>query len=192
LVGLTIAGVVVGTLANRVERQRRAVGAILKAGGRITYDHSTAIGTRIHSEGNSSPHWLRKQLGEDWFSSVHGVTLYGDGCNDATLAHVKSLPNVRFIALWAWAAPPHEDDPMGGKVNTNQPLSGITDQGLLVLKSLRKLEHVSFLGNQMTDAGLKHLHHHPTLKSVQVGYSNCTQQGIALLMSSLGPGASLH
>jgi hypothetical protein len=192
ILALTVCCVLLGFLARRVERQRAAVAAILKAGGRMSYEHSTAIGSRVHWD--KPPNWLRRQLGEDWFSSVHGVTLYGDSCCDATLQHVKELPEVRRLALWAWATAPPADNPMGGTANTNQPLAGITDDGLVVLKSLRNLEHISFLGNQVSDAGIEQLHNHPRLRSLQLAphSSKCSLEGIDKLLQSLGPGAANH
>jgi len=89
LVCLTAAGLVLGIVAWRVDRQRNAVAAILKVGGRVSYEDSTALGTSIHWDKSVTTTWLRRQLGEDWFSSVHGVTLYGSGCNDSTLQQVK-------------------------------------------------------------------------------------------------------
>jgi hypothetical protein len=44
----------------------------------------------------------------------------------------------------------------------------VTDEVLAVLASLPNLEHVSFLGNQITDAGLEHLKKCPRLASVQI------------------------
>ena len=98
IVCLTVACVALGIVARRVDRQRNAVAAILKAGGRVSYEHSIALGSSIHYE-SATPTWFRRQLGEDWFSKVEGVTLYGGGCNDRTLQDVKELPSLRRIAL---------------------------------------------------------------------------------------------
>jgi hypothetical protein len=180
---LTVACVVLGVLASRVERQRRAVSAILAAKGRVHYDHSYAVGSKLHWDAGMSPGWLRRSLGEDWFSSVQGVTLYGEGCNDAVLQQVAELPEVRVLALWAWAVPPPEDDHLGGKAVTDLPLAGVTDEGLRAILSLKKLERISLLSNRITDSGLKHFQNHPSLQNVQVNVdsSNCTAAGIAEL-----------
>jgi hypothetical protein len=193
IVFLTVAGLMLGILARRVERQRTAVAEILKVGGTVSYEDSVASGSSIHREKAITPMWLRKQLGEDWFSSVHAVQLHGAGCNDLTLQQVKKLPSVRRIALWAWSTPPPEDNPTGPRSAKKGPLAGISDEGLKILRSMPNLEHVSFLGNGISDSGLKHLHNHPKLRSIQLGPgpsdSHCTKEGIAELLKSLGPDA---
>ena len=111
--------------------------------------------------------------------------MYGDGCNDATLEYLKDLPQLQNLALWAWAAPP-SDGPTGG-TSVRGVLAGITDDGLQVVASCKQLKQISLMGNQVSDLGLEHLHHHPTLRDVQIGIdsSRATHKGIDALMSTL-------
>src|SRR5687768_8215844 len=90
---LTLFCVALGILANRVRQQRNAVRALLAAGCRVSYEGSLARGSSVfYLDESKNPGWLRRRLGEDWFSSVHGVTFYSEGCNDDTLQHLKAIP----------------------------------------------------------------------------------------------------
>ena len=164
LVLLTLACVYMGVKSNRVAQQRRAVNAILSAGGRVTYAHETKLGERVYSTVDRR---LAQKLDDDWFFSVEGVTLYGDGCTDEVAKHVGKLTSLKRVALWAWAEAPR-DGPIGGSANTTQPRAGVTDKGVEYLAELPKLEHISFLGNRVTDAAIKQLKDFPALNSVQV------------------------
>jgi hypothetical protein len=168
LLVVTVASVWLGYQADRVTKQRHAVAAILAAGGRVTYTHKTVLGGRSYS---TLPAHLRL-LDDDWFFSVEGVTLYGPGCNDEVLAHVADLPSITKLALWAWAVAPI-DGPVakdGQGYLQWLPRDGVTDDGIAVLASLPNLEHVSFLGNRITDKGLEHLRKCPRLTSVQIDF----------------------
>ena len=183
---LTVLCIAVGLYARRVERQRSAVRAILQAGGRVTYEHKMVIGLRSHQRKKITvPAWALNALGDDWFYPVTGVTLYGAGCNDKALRNVENLPSVKGLALWPWAVAP-EGGLMGGNV-VQGPLAGVTDDGLKVLSKLPQLEHVSFLGNRVTDAGLEQLRRHPKLNSVQISPSDslATKNGCKSLQDEL-------
>jgi hypothetical protein len=193
-IALTIFGVLFGIWTNRVKRQQRAVAAILAAGGRVTYAQATLIGSRVYrgkarmERGKAhEPNQSRAWFADDWWYSVTGVSLHGDGCNDHTVAYLKDLPEVRSLALWAWATlPPEGDGPLGGRV-IRGPFAGVTDEGLKVVSTLPSLESLSTLGNSFTDEGLRHLHHHPKLKRIQItpGDCNATLAGIELLERTL-------
>ena len=183
---LTVLCIAIGLYARRVERQRRAVRAILQAGGRVTYEHKFLIGWRSHGRKEVAvPKWALDAIGDDWFYPVTGVTLYRDGCNDAVLKNVENLPSVKSLALWAWAAPP-ESGPMGGSV-IEGPLAGVTDDGLQTLSLLPELEHISFLGNRVSDAGLEKLKRLPKLNSVQISPDDslATKEGCKSLIDEI-------
>jgi len=200
-VALTIFGVLFGIWTNRVKRQQRAVAAILAAGGRVTYAQATLMGSRVYrgkarmERGKAlEPNHPRSWFTGDWWYSVTGVALHGDGCNDRTVAYLKDLPEVRSLALWAWATlPPEGDGPLGGK-STRGPLAGVTDEGLKVVSTLPCLESLSTLGNSFTDDGLRHLRHHPNLKRIQItpDDSNATLAGIELLERTLSTAPNKH
>src|SRR5437762_9814494 len=105
-IALTILCVSLAITANRVRRQQRAVAAILKSGGRIKYETAFQIGNRIYRDNGAQRSKLKAWLGDDWFDTVTGVTLYGEGCNDATLGNIRNLPDVQNLALWAWSTAP--------------------------------------------------------------------------------------
>lgn len=49
LLAMTMCCVFLGIEANRIAKQRRAVAAILAAGGRVVYEHKTRISGRTYS-----------------------------------------------------------------------------------------------------------------------------------------------
>ena len=63
-------------LARKIEQKRKerdAVEAIVKLGGSVTYDYEKVRGAKP-----PGPDWLRKFLGENFFSEVEGVTISGN------------------------------------------------------------------------------------------------------------------
>lgn len=75
---LTILGLWLGVQANRAQRQRRAVDAILDRGGQVQYDyefdedgHEIWLAEPPEPPG---PKWLRTLVGDDYFRTVVDVT----------------------------------------------------------------------------------------------------------------------
>jgi hypothetical protein len=179
---LTILCISLGILTNRVHRQQRAVAAIEKVGGTVGYARSIIYDARGEP---LLPSWNRFKtwLGPDWFESVCEVTLWDKGCNDATLEYVKELPDLRWLSCHPWyAEPPVIGIPVRSSIR--QP-PGITDVGVKIIASLKRLERVRLYGNQVTDIGLGYLHHHPALRSVAVDRSCVTDEGFRALMETL-------
>ena len=70
-------GGVLGWKARRVSIQRRAVAAIRRAGGLVTYDyHVAAEGTSNPNPQPWAPGWLRRVAGDEWFQEVIVVSLF--------------------------------------------------------------------------------------------------------------------
>jgi hypothetical protein len=167
LVGLTALCVALGILSARVARQRAAVEAITQAGGRVSYGHKFLVGPREYArEETRVPKWLSDFVGDDWFYSVEGVTLCSEGCNDEMLKNLAALPHVKRLALWPWADS-SMIGPNGGSITQPYPPpAGVTDDGLRLLRNHPSLEHVSLLGNRVTDGAIEHLTQIPRLRSI--------------------------
>ena len=81
------------------ERQRKAVEAIRKAGGWVFYDYECSEdgGTVVGAE-PPAPAWLRKLVGDDFFSDVVGVLVDSADDGDLALNHVSGLTELE----WLW------------------------------------------------------------------------------------------
>lgn len=84
-----------GMKMRQAERQRKAVEAIRKAGGWVYYDyqmHESGIDVIADAE-PPAPAWLRRLLGEDFFSDAVDVSFYdvfsSVNTGDADLEHLK-------------------------------------------------------------------------------------------------------
>jgi hypothetical protein len=110
----------------QAERQREATTAIEKLGGQVHWD----------DKAKRWPAWLRRVLGDDFFSSVVDVNLSGSQVTDAGLEHLKGLSQLQ--TLW---------------------LDGtqVTDAGLAQLKGLSKLQWLGLNDTKVTDEGVKKL-----------------------------------
>jgi hypothetical protein len=121
-------------------RQREAVEAIRKLGGRVEYDHQreNIDGYRVLDLSRKLPgrKWLRGSFGDDFFSNVDAVTLDGQKVSDADLQSLAGLSRVKELTL------------------TN---IDITDAGLEYLKRLEQLEFVYLRGSLVTDEGVRSL-----------------------------------
>ena len=89
LVAVALFGIWLGVIANRANRQRRAVQAITKAGGSVWYDYqadgsgSEAIEPDVRPDApEPGPSWLRKLIGIDYFANVVGASMYDESAFD--------------------------------------------------------------------------------------------------------------
>src|SRR5262245_41378889 len=79
-----------GWFVHRAQLQRDAVAAILRAGGRVSYDWQWNNGRRIAKGKPRWPGWLVDRLGPDYFADVTRVDLAPRG-TDEVLAYVGHL-----------------------------------------------------------------------------------------------------
>ncbi len=119
----------------------------------------------------------------DLFHDAVVVTLYGEGVSDANMEYVRQLDDLRQLALWA-------DETNAARTGILGPLpeAGITDEGLAKLAGMKKLWHISFLSNHLTDDGLVYLKALPSLRSIQLDpkrNGDLTAEGIAELQADL-------
>lgn len=96
------------------------------------------------------PEWLRKVLGDDFFSAVTVVAFHAKTM-DAGLDHVSDLKQLRWLIL-----------------NNCK----ITDAGLRNLRDLPGLERLQLMGANITDVGMEYLKGFAHLREL---YLSCTQ-----------------
>src|SRR5262249_2933860 len=182
-----LSGLWMGWRVNRANDQRRAVAAIERAGGGVTYDYrfSVSKGYRNPNGRPWAPAWLRNWLGDEFFQEVTSVQfinrpvtdldlaplagldrleefhISGAPITDARLKHLANLKELRIVSLWE--------------------TRGITDAGLAHLSSLTKLQTLNLYRCDITDAGLVHLRTMDNLEMLDLGKTGVTSQGLSHL-----------
>jgi predicted negative regulator of RcsB-dependent stress response len=116
--------------AERMRAQRKAASAIEKLGGSVGYADESDGRVR------GAVAWMGKLFGEDLSGDVSSVILDGPSINDAALAHLRGLAQLRWLSL----------------TNTR-----ITDAGLTHLRGLRELGSLELANTMVSDTGLAHL-----------------------------------
>ena len=168
--------VLLSALVVPVEKQRRAVAAIMSQGGWVMYaerPHDTQTYSRTP--------FLRRWLPRDYFDEVREVEL---GPSESRLAHLRSLPRVRTLILRGTRITDAELTCLTGmtvlrKLHLDD--TQITDAGLAQLREMKCLREI-YLGNtQITDAGLAHLHGLWGLDKLHLRGTRVTETGVARL-----------
>lgn len=178
LICVTIACVWWGIKANQVANQRRAVETILSVGGEVFYSHKTKWGEYVFSIEDGSPYQddsFYKYFDDDWFFSIEGVKLFGDGCNDEVVREIADLKSVKWISLQP-EAPNYLRRSRGGISTTLRPPAGITDASIETLTSLPNLESILLDANSLTPEGLLELKGCPSLKSVLMDMDGASKE----------------
>src|SRR5947209_1562003 len=131
----------------RKRREREAVEAILKLGGRVTYDYQTE-----KQAGPRGPGWLRGVIGENFFCEVDVVLLRANSkIGDGDLALVKEFPHLHSLSLRG---------------------TGVGDAGIVNLKSLSELQFLALGETNVTDAGLEAVACLRQLQSLSLSLTN--------------------
>lgn len=163
LILFTLFAVWFGWLSNRAYEQRTAVAEIIQAGGRIQYSHRCKpiqydAWVTFHAE-PPGPKFLRKMIGNDYFTSVIGIHL-----SDVPETHIHeivkmvgNLKKVRFLDL------------------QNQP---VTDNDLSHISNLKLLEQLLLDGSNVSDDGLRHLAHLDNLVELGLESTNISVVGL--------------
>ena len=144
----------VGVKMQQARRQREAVEAIEKLGGRVEYDYQRPPKTVAEWIRNADkpqglaelrrilgtvdkppgPALLRLILGDDFFREVVSVNLFGAQVRDVDLKCLERFGQLRWLSL-------------GG--------TQVTDAGLKHLERLAQLQHLEFDGTQVTGKGIQ-------------------------------------
>ena len=141
----------VGTVVKRARDQKSAVEAIIENGGLVAYANHLSKSNPL------APEWLRKFLGNDYFSGVAVVTFMGPTINDTNLATIKRLPDLTWLTV-------------SGKQ--------ITDAGLVHLEGLSELVILVLGPTEIDGSGLVHIEGLTKLKSLSLGQTNVTDEGL--------------
>ena len=161
---VTLLSVGFGYLGIKIEQGRRqhwAVAAIANAGARVRYDYEYDVYDMWNLGAEpTSPVWMRKVLGDDFFASVRSVDLVGSRVDDAILEHLRAIQQIRLMYL---------DSAL------------ITDAGLENLKYLTELRELNLVCPQLTDMGLANLQKLTHLKELAIHDAGVTDKGLNAL-----------
>ena len=150
---LTLLCVLFGPWADGAHRQRKAVAAISRLGGNVSYRGEVWHDFR-------RPSWipisLKNFIGRDFFDPVTIVSLSSEEFHDLDLVCLEDLPDVEEI----WIP------------------ESITDAGLDHLRGMTKLEQVHLRGAGFTDAGLRKLRGFRGLRSLSSKNAKFTDEGL--------------
>jgi hypothetical protein len=188
LVFFVAASVPLGWLAwemQKARRQREAVGAIMEAGGVVFYDYEPRhIGGVVVLERPTTPTWLRKLLGDDFFCGVVVVDCSAKNFDDVDAMHLQELPNLEWLLLGHTQITDNGLAHMKGMTQLKAlSLDGtkITDDGLVHLEKMTQLEELWLEGTQITDKGLAHLDGMTNLEALSLDGTQISDNGLAHL-----------
>ena len=178
LIMVTLLSIGPGWFVHRGERQRRAVAAVEEMGGKVAYD-ATALYWVVEEVGG-----LRGWLPRNYFFNVTMVNLSETRATDASLAHIKKLPHVRYLDLSGTDVTDRGLLQLQGLTKLESvklEYMQVTDAGLPQLQGLRHLILLDFRGTQVTDAGLVHLGRLTRLRVLGLEATQVTSGGLSHL-----------
>jgi len=141
---------------DRKQRERAVLAEINRVGGSFNYDWQYA-----GQSGPAGTSWLRKLLGDDFFSSVVLVQIEGNHVTDDWLARLEPLGDVKHLYLRC---------------------PQITDAGLAHLSGMN-LRELSLERSRVTDAGLGQLEQQTDLVYLNLGETDVTDVGLVHLQT---------
>ncbi len=177
---LSVLAAYVGWQVRRAERQRRAVEAILAAGGFVEYDFEASA---EHDLWRGT--WLRRWLGNDLLHDVTAVEF------DAARMMIDSRrydpPSEEQLAA---AIARLTDLPALERLRLGMMLP-VSDDDMRRLATLTRLKQLTLYAPLVTDEGLAHLAALTGLERLHVDYTSATQDGIDRLRAAL-PGCDIQ
>jgi Leucine-rich repeat (LRR) protein len=205
LLTITVGALAFGWYANRALRQRAAVAAILRQGGRIYYAHNDPL--RVNAQAATPPP-LAGLLGVDFVDTVTVAEFIGPEFDDADLVWLDALPAIHWLRI-------HETKLTGASfqhvsrcrqitalVINGSPLQDvalpeigrmqqlgtlhlvdtrITDAELHSLSNLTGLNSLTLSGCAITDAGLASCALAPTIRELSLENTRVGDAGITQL-----------
>jgi len=185
LIAVTLIAAASGWVIGRIritQLQREIDRLVGERRGNAVYDFFCDESGRISSAPwiPPGPAWLRKYLGDDFFSDVVSVGIYADP-SDRLMCKIGSLRRLRRLVVINYSVR-EETDAHGQKVTVYDPVtSPITDDGLACLKHLSEMRILELPKSQITDAGLVHLGRMSELRELDIGWDTVSGKGLAYL-----------
>ena len=144
---------------DRKAKERAAVAEIEKSGGFVEYDWKAR-----KEKVPPGAAWLRKLLGDDFFSRVHFVRLDGNKFTDESLLHLDQFADLELLQL---------------------PCQPVSDDILIHLMGLTHLKLLDLQGTVVTDNGLGNLRRLTGLVYLDLTKTAVTDDGVTKLQKAL-------
>ncbi len=191
----------------RARRQAAAVAAMKKLRCSIVYDYQLRRATSVPRV-PPGPTWLRRWIGDDYFTNVVEMSVNDPKTGDADLNHLQDLPRLEVLELdgthagnqglkYLAALKRLRKLSLRRTAVTDEGLASIeflikltsldlsetlvTDSGLLSLKKLVNLSALNIAGTQVNDTGIGELDSLKELEWLDLGRTNVTGEGLAPL-----------
>jgi hypothetical protein len=190
-----------GRKIERKRRERETIDAILNNGGFVTYDFKYDADDHFIPKGEpSAPTWLRKLLGDDFFSEVDRVSflvknpgptwLRAVGIDEATfripavatgLPHLEELTFLRRLSLTERTITDADMSHLKD-LSRLQYLGlrdpAVSDAGLVGIKVLTQLRILTLTNARLTDAGMVNLDRLTQLRKLDLAGTKITDAGL--------------
>ncbi len=198
LVTISVVGVLLALVVNRVRFQERIIAEVERLGGRITFADDL----------DDRPQWLRHMLGDEYFREVNGVYLDQCEASDDLVEQISYLPHVEHLSvaqtkitndslrhasrlkqLKALTVSFNEitNDalshlaPLDELLYLDLDVTSVTDEGLPALRQLSQLYHLKLYGNPITNEGAARLSQIRSLGELDLGNTKITDEGLLSL-----------
>lgn len=161
---VAICGAWLASMANRAQRQMRAVQFITQWGGHVFYDYQST-----GAEEPPYPSWLRNCVPHDYLATVREVDLAGSTVTDDGLRVLLGLPDLEALVLEGTQVGDVGLGHLAGLTKLRVlALDGTncTDDGLKLLKPLNRMEFLELTLTKITDHGLAVVRNMPVLGSL--------------------------
>ena len=135
------------------QRERAIVEKLRDAGVYVAYDWQEE-----ESEEPHGPAWVRRILGDNFFSEVYQAIVFDLNHDDATLSEVAELASLKLLTV---SAP------------------RVTPAGFAHLARLRRLEDLTFRGKQIDDSCLLHFAQLDHVTDLLIQDTSVTDAGLA-------------
>jgi hypothetical protein len=176
----------------RARQQREVVERIVELGGKTYYDYDLQYDERKHDwiagPQPATPTWLCRFLGEDFFCDVIGVHLYCKDCDDEDVAHLKSLPELKWLSLRSRQVTDAGVQHLHGLTNwIHLDLSdtSVSDEGVRHLQGMTNLQELCLHGMAVSNDGLRHVVKIRSLRKLYVDEHKVTEEGIKAIKRAL-------
>ena len=158
---VTVLSCLLAYWAAGARRNRVAIESVLRHGGQVEFWHNVVDSDpqyfSVTSRDPSTPAWLRKRLGDEWFVSVVGVS-FGKGSRDEDVARLLGLRRLWLI---------------------DGDLSSVTDDGVRSLARLGSLRRLRLNDNlRITDDGVRSLATLKNLWELELECTNISSRGL--------------
>jgi hypothetical protein len=201
---VTVVGVWLGPIVNRVRHQQRVVAKVQSLGGNVAFAHETS-----GQGAPSGPPWLSRWLGDDYFRTARHIELQGTAADDDLVEQISRLHGIeqlgltqtkitdeslrhiarmkRLKALSVGFNPITNEGlahlaPLDELLFLDLDVTKVTDEGLPALKELPQLYHLKLYGNPITDSGAAALAEMPQLGELDLGNTLVSDNGIEHLV----------